>query len=122
MTSLFDTVLTNLRRLGIEPPITYHQPQKRPTSFKMRPLYGYPVRLLVGPLVLPPVYTKKGDLAKRQPHPMKVGDIAYAKLQPDGGIRLYPFDLAGSGYELPHGEPIIDAEEGVHFAYAGHED
>jgi len=70
-----------------------------------------PVRLLVGPLVLPIVYTKSGHPRKHQPKPMQVGDVVYLKPKWDTGKpALYPFSMAGTGYEL-----VTDAQEGVHY-------
>lgn len=87
-------------------------PQKRVTSKKLEFLQPVPVISLVGPLPLPLVYTKKGDLAKRQPDPLNKGDLAFVKLRADGLVSIYPFALAGSGYEL-----VDDAEENVHYTF-----
>ena len=70
-----------------------------------------PVRLLVGPLHLPTTYTKSGQPRKHQPRPMQVGDVAYLKTEwATGKPALYPFSMAGTGYEL-----VMDAQEGVHY-------
>jgi len=110
---LFNTVLTNLRRLGCDvqpapiPPIT------TPLSRPLKRFEDNPVRLLVGPIPLPEVYTKAGHLAKRQPHPKQIGDIVYLKQSwTEGTLCLYPFSMAGTGYEL-----VKDAREGVHFEF-----
>jgi hypothetical protein len=87
-------------------------PQQHVTSKPMQVLWPVQVKLLVGPLHLPTTYTQMGKPSKRQPKPMKIGDIAYAKLYPDGLINLYPFSMAGAGYEL-----VTDAREGVHYSF-----
>ncbi len=75
-------------------------------------LTAVPVKLLVGPLPLPIAKTKMGVPCKRQPKPMQVGETAYIKLHVDGLVKIYPFSLAGQGYEL-----VQDAREGVHYAF-----
>lgn len=88
-------------------------PQKRVTS---RPLphnhAKVPVKLLTGPYAMPTVYTKAGKVAKNQPKPIEPGATVYASRRHNGLINLYPFELAGAGYEL-----VTDAEEGVHFEF-----
>ena len=44
----------------------------------------------------------------------EVGDTVYAKLMPDGLVKLMPFERAGSGCEL-----VKDAREGEHFEFVG---
>jgi len=42
---------------------------------------------------------------------MQVGDVAYLKTEwATGKPALYPFSMAGTGYEL-----VTDAQEGVHY-------
>ena len=98
------------RRLGTTP--TPIKPQKRTTSKPLKPFEKYEAILLTGPYNLPTVYTRKGTPAKRQPDPKKPGDLVYVAHRGDGLINIYPFSLAGSGYEL-----VIDAEEGVHYRF-----
>jgi hypothetical protein len=86
--------------------------QKRRTSRAMTLFRPRKVVLKVGPLPAAPAYTRMGVLKKRQPKPHVKGDILYAKLWADGCINLYPFELAGSGYEI-----IKDAVEGVHYEF-----
>ncbi len=93
-----------LKRLAPQRPTS----QRRRTSVKFN-RHSIPVKLLV-PLDAPKVYTKAGNLAKRQPDPFLPGDRAYARLAFDGYINIFPFEMAGSGYEL-----VVDAEEGVHY-------
>ncbi len=87
-------------------------PQKRTTSQKVVHWEGTRVRLLVDGPIPDIEYTNAGKPRKHQPAQLKVGDTVYAKLRPDGNINLYPFDMAGSGYEL-----VTDAEEGVHYEF-----
>jgi hypothetical protein len=87
-------------------------PQQYVTSKPLQVLSPVQVKLLVGPLHLPMTYTQMGRPAKRQPKPMKIGDTAYVKLHVDGLIKIYPFSMAGAGYEL-----INDAHEGVHYSF-----
>jgi len=114
MPDAFDTVLANLKSLGLVDkdfagtPIT---PQRHPTSVKLEVLRAVPVTLLVG-ATLPTVYTRAGTPAKRQPSPLRPGDPAYAKLHVDGFVNIVPFERAGSGYEL-----VKDAREGVHYEF-----
>ena len=98
------------RRFNVTPaPII---PQQYATSRHLNVLSPVQVKLLVGPLAMPIAKTKMGVPCKRQPKPLQVGEIAYAKLQVDGLVKLYPFSLAGSGYEL-----VLDAREGVHYTF-----
>ena len=86
-------------------------PQQRPTSQPLLNNQPVAVRLLVGGN-LPVEYTRAGKVAKRQPDPMLPGDIAYVKLRYDGLARLYPFAMAGDGYEF-----VTDAIEGEHYEF-----
>lgn len=58
------------------------------------------------------LYKKDGSVAKRQNPPHQIGDVVYAKLSYDGKINLYPFSLAGAGYEI-----IMDADENIHYEF-----
>jgi hypothetical protein len=114
---LFNTVLTNINRIAAKhghPPIIPGRiiPQKRQTSKQMDFRDAHEVKLLVGPIPATPKYTRAGNLAKRQPTPHKKGDILYAKLNFDGNVNIYPFAMAGSGYEI-----IKDAIEGTHYEF-----
>ena len=89
-------------------------PQQRATSQEITHWEYKSVTLLTGPYSLPTVYTKAGEVAKRQPKPIQSGDTAYIRLENyDGNAYLYPFPMAGSGYEL-----VNDAIEGVHYNFA----
>ena len=110
--SLFDNALRFARMHNPNFQPSKMQPQKRPTS---RPLRAYMDKVRVKILIdasWPIRYTKAGHPAKRQPTPFKPGDTVYVRLNGDGLLHLYPFELAGSGYEL-----VSDAEEGVHFEF-----
>jgi hypothetical protein len=112
--SAFDTVLANMKSLGLVDedfqgaPIT---PQIHPTSVPLEVLRAVPVTLLVEAR-LPTVHTRAGTVAKRQPAPLAIGDPAYVKLDVNGLVNVVPFERAGTGYEL-----VKDAREGVHYAF-----
>jgi hypothetical protein len=86
--------------------------QKRPTSRAFNHFEPRPVKLLVGPINPPVEYTKAGTPCKRQPEPYRPGDTCWAKLRYDGNVNIFPFEMAGSGYEI-----VVDAEEGVHYEF-----
>lgn len=98
------------RRFNVTPATII--PQQHTTSRELELLTAVPVKLLVGPLPLPIMKTKMGVPCKRQPKPMQVGENAYIKLQVDGLVNIYPFSLAGQGYEL-----VRDARESVHYTF-----
>lgn len=87
-------------------------PQVRLTSKSI--IYGkkVPIKLLVGPLHMPTEYTRAGNIAKRQPKPFNINDRAWLKLKFDGTTAIYPFEMAGTGYEL-----VNDAIEGIHYEF-----
>jgi hypothetical protein len=86
-------------------------PQKVATTKPLQLLQATTVKLLVS-VPAPAGYKKDGTPAKRQPAPLQPGDTVYVRLEVDGTLGLYPFALAGSGYEL-----ITNARENVHFAF-----
>jgi hypothetical protein len=96
---------------GITLPTAKVVPQKRATSQPITRNQPVEVRLLVRG-DLPVQYTRAGKVAKRQPAPMLPGETAWAKLRYTGEVNLYPFEMAGEGYEL-----VSDAEEGVHYEF-----
>lgn len=86
-------------------------PQIRPTSLPVNHYRAKPVILLIG-YQPTPVYRRDGQLAKRQPAYVKPGSRQYVKLDGDGTLKIMPFEMAGTGYEI-----VKDAEEGVHFKF-----
>lgn len=112
MDYLFENALRLARKIDPNFQPTKIQSQKRPTSFEITFLKSVAVKLLTGPYSMPIQYTQKGTPRKYQPAPIKPGEIVYARLDADGTIDLYPFSMAGSGYEL-----VKDVEEGVHYEY-----
>lgn len=85
--------------------------QKRLTSRAIHYWESVPVRLNV-PAAAKPIYNKNGQLAKKQHPGYQLGDTVYLKLRDNGYLNLYPFEMAGDGWEI-----ITDAEEGVHFNF-----
>ena len=114
MENAFDAVLANMKRLGMVRPDfqgTTMKPQVHPTSQPLQVLVPQPVRTLnAHPRQVERLVS--GRPARRQPKPFAPGETVYAKLMPDGLIKLMPFSMAGSGYEL-----VKDAREGEHFAF-----
>jgi len=105
--TLFDEVA---RRFNITPaPII---PQQHPTSKQLMVLNPEPVKLLVGPLNYPTMYTQRGVPSKKQRRPLQKGEEAWVTLGVDGLVSIMPFALAGTGYEL-----LRDAREGVHYVF-----
>lgn len=114
MENAFDVVLGNMKRLGMAAPDfqgTPMKPQVHATSHQLRVLDAVPVRTLQ-PHPQPSVRLRSGAAARRQPRPFEAGDTVYAKLMPDGLVKLMPFERAGSGYEM-----VTDAREGEHFEF-----
>lgn len=118
--SLFDTVYRNMERLHAEGKMSHHpsqyvgriRPQIRDTSIgELSPLQPYKVKALMT-FNHPTVHNKDGSVSKRQPAPFKPGDILWAKREVNGWIRLYPFELAGTGWEM-----VKDAIEGKHYEF-----
>lgn len=114
MGNAFDVVLANMKRMGMVKPNFQGTPmeaQVHPTSRPLEVLRAEPVKTLQSH-PRPVVRLASGKPAKRQPKPFEVGDVVYAKLMPDGLIKLMPFSMAGSGYEM-----VKDAREGEHFTF-----
>lgn len=111
MSELFDHALRFARTLNPAYEPGRILPQKRPTTVALRLLRAMPVIVKVGYQPLP-VYRQDGVLAKRQPRYVEPGFPAYAKLESTGEVHLYPFAMAGQGYEI-----VKDAEEGVHYDF-----
>lgn len=91
--------------------------QKYPTSKNITTgealVFGCYVKLLVGPFPAAIIYTKKGDPAKRQNPPHNAGSGVWAKLDRGTGlVNLYPFRMAGEGWEI-----IKDVQEGIHYEF-----
>lgn len=81
------------------------QPAKRQYSRPLQSLQKVPVRLLVASEGKPHHRAKK-------PTTLAVGTTVYASLGPDGTVRLFPFMMAGTGYEI-----VTDAIEGKDFEF-----
>lgn len=82
-------------------------PQIRETSRSFSVLQKVEVRLLV------PLQNKGRDSRHNSgPSSFAVGDTVYASLHVNGFIYLYPFAMAGSGFELKK-----DAAEGIHYEF-----
>lgn len=112
MSDPFDAFVEALRRRGMDVRPQPLAPQAHPTSRPLAPFTKAQVRLLVGPLPLPTAYTRAGTPRKHQPRPLQAGDVAYVSRRADGRLTLYPFERAGTGYEL-----LRDAREGTHFVF-----
>lgn len=110
--SLFDNALRFARMLNPDYQPGTIEPQKRPTSIPMRVLRDrFPVTLKIG-YQPTPHYRRDGELRKHQPKYVEPGSLAYVRLECDGNLKLYPFAMAGTGYEIVH-----DAIEGEHFEF-----
>lgn len=81
------------------------QPAQRQYSRHLDWLKKVPVRLLIEA-------TGKEHHRAKKPTSFKIGTTVYASLGPDGIVRLFPFEMAGTGYEL-----VTDAIEGHHFEF-----
>lgn len=109
---LFDHVLRFAQTLDPSFRAGTIEPQKRPTSIPMRVLRDrFPVTLKIG-YQPTPHYRRDGELKKHQPKYVEPGSVAYVRLECDGNLKLYPFAMAGTGYEIIH-----DAIEGEHFDF-----
>lgn len=107
-------IVDNLNRIrreqgNVGPEIKAGQirPQIRNTSRNLNPIEKIPVKLLVS-------LNNKGQGSRHYqgPDQFQPNDTVYASRSVNGFIYLYPFEMAGSGFEIHK-----DAVEGVHYEF-----